>query len=103
MFRELPDNISYPKIEENILSFWEKNKIFEKSLELRDEDNSFTFYEGPPTVNGKPGIHHMMARTIKDTVCRYKTMQGYFVRRQAGWDTHGLPVEIQAEKELGIK
>ncbi len=103
MFRELPDNISYPKIEENILSFWEKNKIFEKSLELRDEENSFTFYEGPPTVNGKPGIHHMMARTIKDTVCRYKTMQGYFVRRQAGWDTHGLPVEIQAEKELGIK
>ncbi|MER3328608.1 MAG: class I tRNA ligase family protein, partial [Candidatus Kapaibacterium sp.] len=62
-----------------------------------------TFYEGPPTVNGKPGIHHMMARAIKDTVCRYKTMQGYFVRRQAGWDTHGLPVEIQAEKELGIK
>jgi isoleucyl-tRNA synthetase len=103
MFRELPNNISYPQIEENILSFWEKNKIFEKSLELRDTENSFTFYEGPPTVNGKPGIHHMMARTIKDTVCRYKTMQGYFVRRQAGWDTHGLPVEIQAEKELGIK
>lgn len=103
MFRELPNNISYPEIEENILSFWEKNKIFEKSLELRDKENSFTFYEGPPTVNGKPGIHHMMARTIKDTVCRYKTMQGYFVRRQAGWDTHGLPVEIQAEKELGIK
>lgn len=103
MFRELPNNISYPDIEENILSFWEKNKIFEKSLELRDKENSFTFYEGPPTVNGKPGIHHMMARTIKDTVCRYKTMQGYFVRRQAGWDTHGLPVEIQAEKELGIK
>jgi isoleucyl-tRNA synthetase len=103
MFRELPNNISYPQIEENILSFWEKNRIFEKSLELRDKENSFTFYEGPPTVNGKPGIHHMMARTIKDTVCRYKTMQGYFVRRQAGWDTHGLPVEIQAEKELGIK
>lgn len=103
MFRELPNNISYPEIEENILKFWDENKIFEKSLELRAENKVFTFYEGPPTVNGKPGIHHMMARTIKDTVCRYKTMQGYFVRRQAGWDTHGLPVEIQVEKDLGIK
>lgn len=103
MFKELPNNISYPELEENVLKFWEENQIFEKSLELRAENKSFTFYEGPPTVNGKPGIHHMMARTIKDTVCRYKTMQGYFVRRQAGWDTHGLPVEIQVEKDLGIK
>ena len=102
MFKELPNNISYPELEESVLKFWEENQIFEKSLDLRAESKSFTFYEGPPTVNGKPGIHHMMARTIKDTVCRYKTMQGYFVRRQAGWDTHGLPVEIQAEKDLGI-
>ncbi|MFA7325463.1 MAG: isoleucine--tRNA ligase [Candidatus Kapaibacterium sp.] len=102
MFKELPNNISYPELEESVLKFWEEKQIFEKSLDLRAESKSFTFYEGPPTVNGKPGIHHMMARTIKDTVCRYKTMQGYFVRRQAGWDTHGLPVEIQAEKELGI-
>lgn len=103
MFKELPNNISYPEIEENILKFWDENQIFEKSLELRADSKVFTFYEGPPTVNGKPGIHHMMARTIKDTICRYKTMQGYFVRRQAGWDTHGLPVEIQVEKDLGIK
>lgn len=103
MFKELPSNISYPELEESVLKFWEENQIFEKSLDLRSDSKSFTFYEGPPTVNGKPGIHHMMARTIKDTICRYKTMQGYFVRRQAGWDTHGLPVEIQAEKDLGIK
>jgi isoleucyl-tRNA synthetase len=103
MFRELPNNISYPKIEEDVLKFWEDNEIFEKSLKLRENNKTFTFYEGPPTVNGKPGIHHIMARTIKDAICRYKTMQGYYVRRQAGWDTHGLPVEIQVEKDLGIK
>lgn len=103
MFRELPNNISYPNIEESVLKFWDDNEIFEKSLKLREGNKVFTFYEGPPTVNGKPGIHHMMARTIKDAICRYKTMQGYYVRRQAGWDTHGLPVEIQVEKDLGIK
>ena len=102
MFKPLPEKLSYPEIEHSILDFWDKNKIFEKSLELREGNNVFSFYEGPPTVNGRPGIHHMMARTIKDTICRYKTMQGYFVRRQAGWDTHGLPVEITVEKELGL-
>jgi isoleucyl-tRNA synthetase len=103
MFEPLPENLSYPKLEHDILKFWEDNKIFEKSLENRHGKKDYTFYEGPPTVNGKPGIHHMMARTIKDTVCRYKTLQGYYVRRQAGWDTHGLPVEIAVEKELGLK
>jgi isoleucyl-tRNA synthetase len=103
MFDPLPENFSYPELERGILKFWEKNNIFEKSLEERKGAEYFTFYEGPPTVNGKPGIHHLMARTIKDTVCRYKTMRGYFVRRQAGWDTHGLPVEISVQKELGLK
>jgi isoleucyl-tRNA synthetase len=85
------------------LDFWEKNGIFEKSLKVHENDPYFSFFEGPPTVNGKPGIHHLMARTIKDTVCRFKTMTGHFVRRQAGWDTHGLPVEIAVEKNLGLK
>lgn len=103
MFKSLPEKISYPEVEKSILNFWKENKIFEKTLENADKSKVYSFYEGPPTVNGKPGIHHMMARTIKDTICRFKTMQGYYVRRQAGWDTHGLPVEIAVEKELGIK
>ncbi|MFP4529049.1 MAG: isoleucine--tRNA ligase [Candidatus Kapaibacterium sp.] len=103
MFDPLPENFTYPDLERGILKFWEENKIFDKSLENRKGNKYYTFYEGPPTVNGKPGIHHLMARTIKDTVCRYKTLQGHFVRRQAGWDTHGLPVEISVQKELGLK
>jgi isoleucyl-tRNA synthetase len=102
MYKPLPEKISYPLIEHNVLDFWGKNKIFEKSMDFRKGNKVFAFYEGPPTVNGKPGIHHMMARTIKDTMCRLKTMQGFYVRRQAGWDTHGLPVEITVEKELGL-
>jgi isoleucyl-tRNA synthetase len=103
MYQPLPDKFSYPELEKDILNFWDDHKIFAKSLELRKDRPYFSFYEGPPTVNGKPGIHHVLARTIKDTICRYKTMQGYFVRRQAGWDTHGLPVEISVEKNLGLK
>ncbi|MFW5701997.1 MAG: class I tRNA ligase family protein, partial [Bacteroidota bacterium] len=103
MFDPLLENFTYPDLERGILKFWEENKIFDKSLENRKGNKYYTFYEGPPTVNGKPGIHHLMARTIKDTVCRYKTLQGHFVRRQAGWDTHGLPVEISVQKELGLK
>jgi isoleucyl-tRNA synthetase len=103
MFKQNLEKINYPEIEEKILKFWEENKIFEKSVSSRDENKLFTFYEGPPTANGKPGIHHVMARTLKDLVCRYKTLQGYRVERKAGWDTHGLPVEIEVEKKLGIK
>ncbi len=103
MFETLPEKYNFSELEHEILEFWEKNKIFEKSLELRKDAPFFSFYEGPPTVNGKPGLHHLMARTIKDTVCRYKTMQGYYVRRQAGWDTHGLPVELAVEQMLGFK
>ncbi len=103
MFKQFKQNINYPEIEENILKFWEDNDIFNKSIESRDAAKPFTFYEGPPTANGKPGLHHVISRTLKDLVCRYKTMQGYHVNRKAGWDTHGLPVEIEVEKELGIK
>ncbi|MBQ6260643.1 MAG: isoleucine--tRNA ligase [Firmicutes bacterium] len=81
---------------------WEEEKLLEKCLTEREGEPNFLFYEGPPTANGKPGIHHVMARTLKDSVCRYKTMQGYKVSRKAGWDTHGLPVEIEVEKQLGF-
>ena len=103
MFKQNLEKNGYPEVEEKILKFWQENGIFEKSINSRDKGKSFTFYEGPPTANGKPGIHHVMARTLKDLVCRYKTMQGYRVERKAGWDTHGLPVEIEVEKKLGIK
>ncbi|MEJ2615352.1 MAG: isoleucine--tRNA ligase [Ignavibacteriaceae bacterium] len=102
MFKQ-EEEINYPQIEERILKFWQENKIFEKSITSRPESKLFTFYEGPPTANGKPGIHHVMSRTLKDLVCRYKTLCGYRVERKAGWDTHGLPVEIEVEKKLGIK
>ena len=103
MFKQYENKISYPAIEEEVLKFWKENNIFEKSIETRDENKPFTFYEGPPTANGKPGIHHVMARALKDLVCRYKTLKGFHVNRKAGWDTHGLPVEIEVEKALGIK
>ena len=102
MYRPLPDKLNYPELEQEILSFWEENSIFKKSLLNREGSPIYSFYEGPPTVNGKPGIHHLIARTDKDLLCRYKTMNGYYVRRQAGWDTHGLPVEIAVEKQLGL-
>ena len=103
MFKQGIEKEGYPEIENRILKFWEENKIFEKSVSERSADNIFAFYEGPPTANGKPGIHHVMSRTLKDLVCRYKTMQGYRVDRKGGWDTHGLPVEIEVEKKIGIK
>lgn len=103
MFKQNLEKIGYPQLEQEVLKFWQSNNIFEKSISTRDENKSWTFYEGPPTANGKPGIHHVMARTLKDLVCRYKTLQGYRVNRKAGWDTHGLPVEIEVEKALGIK
>ncbi len=89
-------------VNKNILNRWEEHDIFHKSVEIREGKPSFVFYEGPPSANGMPGIHHVMARTIKDIFCRYKTMQGFQVKRKAGWDTHGLPVELGVEKALGI-
>jgi isoleucyl-tRNA synthetase len=103
LFKELTDKISYPELERSVLAFWKEQGIFEKSVSSREGKPGFTFYEGPPTANGRPGIHHVMSRTLKDLVCRYKTMCGYQVHRKAGWDTHGLPVEIEVEKALGFK
>ncbi|MGB3587379.1 MAG: class I tRNA ligase family protein, partial [Tunicatimonas sp.] len=94
--------VNYPSIADEVLQFWQEQKIFEKSIEQRPADQSFTFYEGPPSANGTPGIHHVMARTIKDIFCRYQTLKGKRVERKGGWDTHGLPVELKVEKELGI-
>ncbi len=101
MYKEFK-NLNLPEIDKEILKFWEENKVFEASVEERPTDNSFVFYEGPPSANGKPGIHHVMARAIKDLVCRYHTLKGKRVERKGGWDTHGLPIELAVEKELGI-
>ncbi len=103
MFKEYQKGLRLPELEKEILSFWEENGIFEKSVQQSKHCERFVFYEGPPTANGKPGIHHVISRTIKDLVCRYYTMLGYHVPRKAGWDTHGLPVEIEIEKLLGIE
>jgi isoleucyl-tRNA synthetase len=94
--------LDLPKVSEEVLNFWKDKEIFEKSVSTREGKESYVFYEGPPSANGMPGIHHVMARTIKDIFPRYKTMKGYQVKRKAGWDTHGLPIEIGVEKELGI-
>ncbi len=100
---DMPEKSDAAKREETILAFWERERIFEKSLTKESPKGEFIFYEGPPTANGKPGIHHLAARAFKDAIPRYKTMQGYRVARRAGWDTHGLPVELEVEKELGFK
>jgi isoleucyl-tRNA synthetase len=94
--------LDLPQIDKDILKFWEDHDIFKKSVTERSEDNAFVFYEGPPSANGKPGIHHVMARAVKDLFCRFHTMQGKRVERKGGWDTHGLPIELAVEKELGI-
>jgi isoleucyl-tRNA synthetase len=94
--------LNLPEISREILKKWNQEKAFEQSVQLRDGKPSFVFYEGPPSANGMPGIHHVISRTLKDLVCRYKTMQGFKVERKGGWDTHGLPVELGVEKQLGI-
>jgi isoleucyl-tRNA synthetase len=95
-------HLDLPAVEAQVLARWEEEKAFEKSLEVRKGAKPFVFYEGPPSANGMPGIHHVISRTLKDLVCRFKTMQGHLVNRKGGWDTHGLPVELGVEKELGI-
>jgi len=95
-------NLNYAELADEVLEFWNKNDIFQKSVSTREGKPTFTFYEGPPSANGTPGIHHVMARAVKDIFCRYKTLKGFQVKRKGGWDTHGLPVELQVEKELGI-
>jgi len=99
-YRSLPETV--PSLEQEILKLWRDEDTFRRSLNSREGETEFVFYEGPPTANGKPGVHHVMARTIKDTIARYRSMTGRHVTRIAGWDTHGLPVEIEAEKQLGI-
>ncbi len=94
--------LDLPKVAEEILNYWQENNIFEKSVSTREDNESFVFFEGPPSANGFPGVHHVLARAIKDIFPRYKTMKGFQVKRKAGWDTHGLPIELGVEKELGI-
>ncbi|MEO8210506.1 MAG: isoleucine--tRNA ligase [bacterium] len=103
MYKNLPENIFLPELEKEILKFWQKDNTFEKSISSKEGKSAFTFYDGPPTANGMPGIHHVISRAIKDLMCRYKAMRGYQVFRKAGWDTQGLPVEVEVEKKLGIK
>ena len=96
------ESLDYAQLAADVLTYWQQNQVFEQSVSIRDGAPSFTFYEGPPSANGAPGVHHVMARTIKDIFCRYKTLRGFQVERKGGWDTHGLPIELQVEKELGI-
>ncbi len=101
-FKQVPSKVDFPALDEEVLAFWRDHRIFEESLRRRTGAPRFVFYEGPPTANGLPGFHHVLARAYKDLYCRYKTMRGFLVERKAGWDTHGLPVEIEVEKALGI-
>lgn len=103
MYKTIDLKESPAHLEQRVRKYWQKHDLANKSIEIREGKPQFVFYEGPPTANGKPGIHHMMARTLKDVVCRYKTMNGFQVKRKAGWDTHGLPVEIEVEKLLGLE
>lgn len=101
-FEKVSPQVNFPNLEENVVELWKKAGTFEKSVESRPEDKPFVFYEGPPTANGRPGFHHVLSRAFKDLIPRYKTMQGYRVERKGGWDCHGLPVELEVEKELGL-
>src|SRR3984957_20208981 len=96
------EKLDLPAIGQSVLNDWKASHAFQKSIDLREGKSSFIFFEGPPSANGLPGIHHVISRTLKDLVCRYKTMRGFQVERKGGWDTHGLPVELGVEKELGI-
>ena len=102
MFREVSSKINFVQLEEDILRLWKEHEIFSKSIQIRDGGPHYAFYEGPPTTNGSPGVHHVLSRLYKDVVCRYKTMKGYHVPRKAGWDTHGLPVELEVENSLAL-
>ncbi len=101
-FNEVPASVSYPDMEEAILKLWKNKNVFQRSMQEREGGPEYVFFEGPPTANGRPGIHHVLARAFKDMFPRYKTMQGYHVLRKGGWDTHGLPVELEVEKQLGL-
>ena len=100
MFQEVSTRVNFPELEIEVLRFWKERDVFHRSLKQREGRPPFVFYEGPPTANNLPGIHHLLARALKDVFPRYKTMRGFYVDRKAGWDTHGLPVEIEVEKQL---
>ena len=102
MFRPVSADIDFVAVEEAELTRWETHDVFQRTMTERAGGPTWVFYEGPPTANGKPGLHHVWARIYKDLLCRFQTMRGYHVPRRAGWDTHGLPVEVQVEKSLGI-
>jgi len=102
-YQPVDPKVDFPELERKILDFWRDQEIFAKSLALREGSPRWVFYEGPPTANGRPGIHHVEARTFKDMYPRYRTMTGHSVGRRAGWDCHGLPVEVEVEKEIGTK
>ena len=102
MYKKVDTGLNFVEREQEVLDFWKENHIFEKSVQENSAGPNFTFYDGPPTANGKPHIGHVLTRAIKDLIPRYRTMKGYRVPRKAGWDTHGLPVELEVEKQLGI-
>src|SRR3712207_4859929 len=102
LYRPVPAHVSWPEMEERVLKSWADRDVFRRSLEQRQGAPEWVFYEGPPTANGKPGLHHVEPRAFKDIFCRFQAMRGHYVHRKAGWDCHGLPVEIEVEKELGI-
>ncbi|MCS7002030.1 MAG: class I tRNA ligase family protein, partial [Dehalococcoidia bacterium] len=102
MFDEVKSRVSFPDLEGRVLDFWRERDIFKRSVAQRVGGPPYIFYEGPPTANGRPGIHHVLARVFKDLFPRYKTMRGYYCERKGGWDTHGLPVELEVEKALGL-
>src|SRR5919202_181539 len=101
-FQDVNPRVRLPDLERELVDLWSAEGTFQKSLEQREGRPRFVFYEGPPTANGKPGTHHILARAFKDLFGRYRTMKGFYVERKAGWDTHGLPVELEIEKKLGI-
>ncbi len=103
MFKAVSPKFDIQKLERDQLNFWRENRIFERTLKDREGGPTYVFYEGPPTANGRPGSHHVLARAFKDMFPRYKVMQGFYCLRKGGWDTHGLPVEIEVEKELGFQ
>ncbi|MBR5091622.1 MAG: class I tRNA ligase family protein, partial [Ruminiclostridium sp.] len=102
MYKKVESDLNFVQREKQTKQFWKDHNIFEKSIDMRSKAQSYVFYDGPPTANGKPHIGHVLTRTIKDMIPRYRTMKGYMVPRKAGWDTHGLPVELEVEKLLGI-
>ena len=102
MYEKVDTSLNFTEKEKEVIKFWKENNIFEESIKNREGQEVFTFFDGPPTANGKPHIGHVLTRVIKDLIPRYKTMKGYKVLRKAGWDTHGLPVELEVEKALGL-